>query len=237
MQPTQKTARIAGFLYLLMSIPAPFSLMYVPRALIVSGNATATAGNILAHEMLFRLGIVSSLISGIVFIFLAMALYRLLNGVDRTQASLMVILVVVSATIGFLNELNQIGALMLLRGADFLSIFDKRQLEAFAMLFLRLHRQGITIDQIFWGLWLLPYGWLVMKSGFLPRILGAWLIVNGFAYVAISFTGLLLPQYGNLVFRVSMPILFGELAIMFWLLIKGVKVRPAATLERAVAAT
>lgn len=237
MQPTQKTARVAGFLYLLMAIPAPFSLMYVPSVLIVSGNAAATARNILAHEMLFRLGIVGSLISGILFILLALALYRLLNGVDRMQASLMVILVVVSATIGFLNELNQIGALMLLRGADFLSIFDKQQLEAFAMLFLRLHRQGITIDQVFWGLWLLPYGWLVVKSGFLPRILGAWLIANGFAYAAISFTSLLWPRYGNLVFRVSLPLLFGELAIMFWLLIKGIKVQPAATLGRAVAAT
>jgi uncharacterized protein DUF4386 len=237
MQPTQKTARIAGFLYLLMAIPGPFCLMYVPSVLIVSGNAAATANNIRAHEMLSRLGIVSSLFAGIVFILLAMALYRLFEGVDKTQASLLVILVVVSATIGFLNELNQVGALMLLRGADFLSIFDKQQLEAFAMLFLRLHRQGITIDEIFWGLWLLPFGWLVMKSGFLPRILGAWLIVNGFAYLAISFTSLLWPQYGTLVYRVSMPVLLGELAIMFWLLIKGIKVRSSATLERAVAAT
>jgi len=236
MQPTQRTARIAGFLYLLMAMLGPFCLMYVPSTLIVSGNAAATASNIRAHEMLFRLGIVSSLIAGIVFLLLALALYRLFEGVDRTQSSLLVILVVVSATIGFLNELNQIGALMLLRGADFLSIFDKQQLEAFAMLFLRLHRQGITIDEIFWGLWLLPFGWLVMKSGFLPRILGAWLIVNGFAYLAISFTSLLWPQYGTLVYRFSLPVLLGELAIMFWLLIKGINVRPPATLERAVAA-
>jgi len=237
MQPTQRTARIAGFLYLLMAMLGPFCLMYVPSTLIVSGNAAATASNIRAHEMLFRLGIVSSLIAGIVFLLLALALYRLFEGVDKTQASLLVILVVVSATIGFLNERNQIGALMLLRGADFLSIFDKQQLEAFAMLFLRLHRQGITIDEIFWGLWLLPFGWLVMKSGFLPRILGAWLIVNGFAYLAISFTSLLWPQYGTLVYRFSLPVLLGELAIMFWLLIKGINVRPPATLERAVAAT
>jgi hypothetical protein len=219
-----------------MVIIGPFCLIYVPSTLIVSGNAAATASNIRAHEMLFRLGIVSSLFAGIVFIFLALALYRLFEGVDKLQALLLVVLVVVSATIGFLNELNQIGALMLLRGADFLSIFNKQQLEAFAMLFLRLHRQGITIDEIFWGLWLLPFGWLVMKSGFLPRLLGAWLIANGFAYLAISFTSLLWPQYGTLIYRFSLPILFGELAMMFWLLIKGANVRSSATLERAVAA-
>lgn len=96
------------------------------------------------------------------------------------------------------------------------------------MLFLRLHGQGIVMDEICWGLWLLPFGVLVIKSGFLPRILGVWLIINGFAYVAISLTGLLSPQYMDMVSKITFPVLFGEMAIMLWLVIKGAKVQPLA---------
>jgi hypothetical protein len=226
MHPTRKDARIAGFLYLLLAIPGPFSLMYVPGKLIVSGNAAATAGNIMEHEMLFRLGILGILLSGITFVLLAMSLYRLFSGVNKTHASLLVVLVAISVAISYLVELNQLGALLLLRGGDFLAVFDQPQREALAFLFIKLHGQGITINEMFWGLWLFPFGWLVMKSGFLPRILGAWLIVNGVAYVAMSCTALLFPQYGNLAYRIATPILFGEMAIMLWLLIKGVKVEP-----------
>jgi len=226
MSSTHNLGRVAGLLYLLMGIPAAFSLMYVPQTLIVPGNATATANNILASEMLFRIGIVSGLVSGTAFIFLVRALYRLLNGVSKTHASLMVTLVLVSVAIGFLNEVNNIAALTLFRGADFLAVFDKPQRDALAMLFLRLHAQGNFINEIFWGLWLFPFGVLVMRSRFLPRILGVLLIVNCFAYVAASLTWLLLPSYGNVVFRATLPALLGELWIVLWLLIKGVKVQP-----------
>ncbi len=228
MHPTNNTARVAGLLYLLMGIPGAFSLMYVPLTLIVPGNANATANNILASEMLFRIGIVSALISGTSFIFLVRALYRLLNGVSKTHASLMVTLVLVSVAIGFLNEVNNIAALILFRGADFLAVFDKPQRDALAMLFLRLHGQGNFINEIFWGLWLFPFGVLVMRSRFLPRILGVLLIVNCFGYLAASLTWLLLPSYGNLVSRATLPALFGELWIMLWLLIKGAKVQRLA---------
>lgn len=228
MHPTNRTARVAGLLYLLMGLPAPFSLIYVPRTLIVPGNATATANNILAHEMLFRAGIVTGLASAVSFILLVIALYRLLSGVNKTHAALMVILVVVSVAIAFLNEVNNIAALTLFRGADFLSVFDKPQRDALAMLFLGLHRQGLAVDAIFWGLWLFPFGVLVMRSGFLPRILGLLLIVNCFAYVAASLTSLLLPTYGVVVFRAVFPALLGELWIVLWLLIKGVKVPSVA---------
>jgi len=228
MHPTKKDARVAGLLYLLMAIPGPFSLMYVPNKLIVSGNAAATANNILAHEMLFRLGVLGIVVSGVVFLLLALALYRLFSGVNKAQASLLVVFVAVSVTISYLVELNQIEALLLLRGGDFLAVFDKPQREALALLFVKLHGQGITINEMFWGLWLLPFGWLVIKSGFLPRILGAWLIVNGLAYMAISFAGLLFPPYGAVIFDSVFPILLGELAIMFWLLIRGIKENPAA---------
>ncbi len=226
MHPTDKAARVAGAIYLSMAVTAPFSLIYIPRTLIVGGNATATANNILTHETLFRLGIVADLITSVIFIFVVMALYRLLSGVNKTHASLMVALVVVSAAVGFMNVLNSIAAFTLFRGADFLAVFEKPQRDALAMLFLRLHGQGLVINEMFSGLWLFPFGVLVMRSRFLPRILGIWLIVNCFAYLALSYTGLLLPQYYDFVFRSAFPTLLGEMAIMLWLLIKGAKVHP-----------
>jgi hypothetical protein len=226
MDSTRRTARAAGLLYLLMGIPAAFSLMYVPGKLIVRGDATATAGNILAHETLFRLGAASNLVATTIFIFLALALYRLLKGVHQGHASLMVILVLVQVPLAFLNELNRLAALLLVRGADFLSVFDKPQRDAMAMLFLRLDGQGSIASQVFWGLWLLPFGILVFRSGFLPRFLGAWLVINGFAYLAMSFTGLVLPQHYSTVFRVATPFLLGEAAIMLWLLVMGAKPQP-----------
>ena len=224
MHPTDKAARVAGAIYLLLVVTAPFSLMYVPSKLIVRGNATTTASNILAHEMLFRFSIVADLISTVIFICLGVALYRLLSELNKTQAWLMMALILVSSAVGFMNVLNNVAALILFRGADFLAVFQKPQLESLGMLFLRLHDHGIMMDEIFWGLWLLPFGLLVMRSRFLPRILGAWLIVNGFAYVALSFTSLLWPQHQGMVYRIIFPVLFGEMAIMLWLLIKGAKV-------------
>jgi hypothetical protein len=226
MHPTDKAARIAGAVYLSMVFTAPFSLIYVPSKLIVRGDAAATANKILAHEMLFRAGIVADLISSVIFVLVVLALYRLLSGVNKTHASLMVILALVSAAVGFMNVLNNIAALTLFRGADFLAVLEKPQRDALAMLFLRLHGQGSVMNEIFWGLWLFPFGVLVIKSGFLPRILGVWLVVNCFAYLAIFFTGLLFPQYNNIVYNIAFPVLFGEMAIALWLLIMGAKVQP-----------
>jgi hypothetical protein len=228
MHPTDKAARVAGAVYLSMALTAPFSLIYIPRTLIVQGNANATANNILAHETLFRLGIVADLIGAVIFMLLGMALYRLLSGVNKSHASLMVVLVLVSATIGFMNVLNNIAALRLFRGAEFLTVFDKPQREALAMVFLGLHGQGLVINEIFWGLWLFPFGVLVMRSGFLPRILGVLLIVNCFAYLGASLTSLLLPEYASVISRAILPALTGELWIALWLLIKGAKVQPLA---------
>jgi hypothetical protein len=236
MHPTDKAARIAGAVYLSMIFTAPFSLIYVPAKLIVRGNATATANNILAHETLFRLGIVGGLFSSVIFICLALALYRLLNAVNRMWALTMLALVLVSAAVGFLNMLNDIAALILFRGGDFLAVLEKPQRDALAMLFLRLHAQGDIINEIFWGLWLFPFGLLVFRSGSLPRFLGVWLILNGFAYVVLSLTALLFPPYYDAAFRIAMPVLFGELAILLWLLIRGAKVPvPPRTLQPATA--
>lgn len=222
MSSNRNPGRVAGFLYLLLVVLAPVRLIYVPGKLFVRGNATATASNIAAHELLFRLGIVSDLLCGIILIFLVLALYRLLKGVDQKHAVLMVILGgVMPAIIDFLNVLNDAAALVLVRGADFLSVFDQPQRAALAMLFLRLHHQEVVAAEILWGLWLFPLAILVYRSRFLPRFLGVWLILNGLAYLSMSFTGLLLPQYEVMVSNIAFPALLGEMAFMLWLVIKG----------------
>lgn len=224
MNSIKATARQAGMLYLLTAILAPFTLIYIPSALFVRGNAAATAQNIAAHETLFRVGIAADLASGVVWIFMVLALYRLLKGVDQNHAALMVILGgVMVTTLNFLVTLNNVAALILVSGADFLSAFDKPQRDALAMLFLRLHGQGILAAMIFWGLWLFPLATLVYRSRFLPRFLGVWLTINGFAYLVMSFTGLLSPRYEKLVGNIAFPALLGEIALMLWLVIKGAK--------------
>jgi len=234
MHPTKKAARIAGAVYLSMVVTGPFSLIYVPSKLIVRGNAAATADNILAHQTLFNLGILADLVGQIIFICLAIALYRLLSGVNKTWAGLMVAFVLVSAAVGFFNTLNNIAAQILFRGADFLAVFDKPQRDALGMLFVRLHSQGILIDEMFWGLWLFPFGLLVFRSGFLPRFIGVWLMINCFGYVGLSITALFFPSYYEAAFKWAQPVLFGELAIMLWLLIRGAKVPTApSTLQPA----
>ena len=223
---TKNPGRFAGLLYVLVSIPGAFALIYVPSKLIVHGNATTTASNIASYETLFRASIAAELISQILFMWVALALYDLLKGVNQRQASLMLGLIVVSIPIALLNELNAIAALMLVRGADFLSIVEKPQRDALTMLFLNLHSSGFVIAEIFWGLWLFPLGLLVYRSGFLPRTLGVLLMANCFTYVVNSFTSLLLPQYEHIVSQLLMPLGFGELLFMFWLLIKGANPKP-----------
>ena len=221
MHPTVKAARIAGAIYLVMVITAPFSMLYVPGKLIVRNNAAATAENIIAHETLFRLSIFGDLIGHVIFICLGVALYRLLSSVNKTWALLMVGFVWVSAAVGFANTLNHIAAVIFFRGGEFLSVFDKRQLDALAYFFLRLNSQGTFANEIFWGLWLFPFGLLVFRSGFLPRFLGIWLIISCCFWVALSAIAFFLPASYDAAFRWSQPALFSELAIMLWLLVKG----------------
>ena len=237
MHPLKKAARIAGAIYASMVVTGPFSLIYVPSKLIVRGDATVTASNILAHETMFRLAILADLVGQVIFICLAIALYRLLSSINKTWARLMVAFVLVSSAVGFFNTLNNIAALTLFRGADFLAVFDKPQRDALGMLFIRLHSQGIFIDEMFWGLWLFPFGLLVFRSGFLPRFIGVWLMINCFGYVALSITALFFPAYYGAAFNWSQPVLFGELAIMLWLPIKGARVptAPSSALQPAAA--
>ena len=237
MNSTNNPGRAAGFLYLcLLAAPSPPHL-HSQQTVRVHGDATATANNIAAHETLFRFGIVGDLFTGTMVIFLALALYRLFKGVDQNQARLMVILGgVLPSAIYFFNVLNDAAALMLARGADFLSVFEKPQRDALAMLFLRLHHQEVVAAEIFWGLWLFPLGVLAYRSRFLPRFLGVWLVINGFAYLAMSFTGLLLPQYEDMVSNIVFPAQLGELAFMLWLVIKGAKPQPLGGAASSLAA-
>jgi hypothetical protein len=213
--------RFAGLVYLLVSIPGAFALIYVPHKLIVHENATATAANITTSETLFRAGIACNLLSEILFVGVAFLLYDLLKAVNRRQALFMFWLIAISLPLALLNELNAIAALVLVRGADFLSVFDQPQRDALAMLFLNLHSKGFLIAEIFWGLWLFPLGLLVYHSKFIPRILGVLLIVNCFTYVINSFATLILPNYTDIISRWMMPFTFGELLFMFWILIMG----------------
>jgi hypothetical protein len=225
MTSTKRAARTAGWLYLLSSIPGFFCLIYIPSHFIVSGDAPATARKIAGSEFIYRLGILSELVAFTGFIFVVWALYRLLAGVDKTQASLMAILMLVSIPVSLVNVLNEIAALMLVRGADFLRVFDEPEREALAMLFLKLHFQGFMVAQIFWGLWLIPFGILVYRSGFLPRILGVLLIVACFGYLVNSLAefGLLPP---NAFFRAAGHLTACELPIILWLAIRGAKDQP-----------
>lgn len=223
MSATRNPGRLAGLLYVLTSIAGFFAMGYVPSKLIVHGNAAATASNITDSETLFRLGIAAQLVGEAGFIFVALALYDLLKGVNRRQASLMVTLILVSIPITFLNELNSFAALALVRGADFLSVLEKPQRDALAMLFLHLHGRGFVVAEMFWGLWLFPLALLVYKSRFLPRFLGVWLALAGLGWVIQCLTGILLPEYQDKVNTYLQPAIFGEIVFMLWLLIKGAK--------------
>lgn len=223
MNSTKKTAHQAGLLYFLFMIVAIVGEFFFP-AFMVPEDAAATASKIAAAEPTYRIGILIGFVTLVIFIFLVVSLYKLLKDVDKSQAILMVLLVSIGVAIALANLLNKFAPLVLLSGADYLSVFSKPQLDALALGFLRLHSSGATVSMAFWGLWLLPFGILVIKSGFFPRLLGILLLVAGFAYLTSSVTSMVLPEYRQVVARVMMPFYFGEVPIIFWLLIKGAKV-------------
>jgi hypothetical protein len=225
MRPPRNPGRIAGLWYLLLIVIGPLRLIYIPNKLFVSGDATATANNIAAHQLLFRLGIASDVMGAVVLILLVMAFYRLFKDVDPYLAGLVVILGgVMPATLYLVNALSDLGALMVVHGANFLSVFDKPQRDALAMLFLKLHDHQNTAAEILWGAWLFPLGILTYRSRFLPRFLGVWLVIAGCGWLALCFTGILAPQYGSKLFTYSQPAVLGEMAFMLWLVVKGARV-------------
>jgi hypothetical protein len=222
MRINRNPGRVAGLWYLLLIVVGPLRLIYIPSKLFVHGDAAATVNNIAAHELLFRMGIASELAGAVILIFLTLAFYRLFVSVDRMLATLVVILGgVMPAVIYFVGVVDDFGTLMVVRNADFLSVFDKPQRDALAMLFLQLRNAQNTAAEVLWGAWLFPLALLVYKSRFVPRFLGVWLAIGGAAYLALSIAGTLWPQYQGIVFKVSQPATFCEVALTLWLVIKG----------------
>lgn len=220
---TQRTARQTAFLYLLMGLPAPFNLLYLPSKFIVAGDAAATVRNIAADEMTYRLCVLAGMVSSLAFPFLVVMLHELLHEIDRRQARFMVVLVVISSAIGLVTLVNEIAPLIILHSGDSLSAFTREQLDALSLGFLKLRSAGISVNSALWGLWLLPFGILVIKSGFIPKFVGVALLVSCVAYVVGSLTFVLFPDYHHAVSRVALPLGSGEAVMLFWLLIKGVR--------------
>ncbi len=219
----KKTARLAGILFLLLVITGVYGVFYVSTQIIVLGDAVTTAQNILANEFLFRTGIINDIVSNTIFVFLALALYRLFKQVNERQAKLMVILVVVQIPAVFIMEAFNITSLMLFKG-EILKTFELNQRQDLAMLFLKINDYGTLTIEMFWGLWLIPFGQLVYKSGFIPRIFGILLIIAGIAYMNGSFVSLLFPSYSAFVNQPTLLLVaIGEISITLWLLIKGIK--------------
>jgi hypothetical protein len=222
-----KTARIAGFLYGVLGLPLGlFGLMYVPTVLVVAGDAVTTTKNIMANIGLFRLSIATALIVQVIHIFIVLLLYKLLKPVNKNLASLMVIFMLVGIPITMLNELNHFAVLLLSSGADYLKDFTAGQLQALVLMFHNLHEYVInSIASIFWGLWLFPMGYLVIKSGFISKIPGVLLIIAGSGYLIDTFARILSPIYGATIIATIITVtMFGEVVFPFWLLIKGVNV-------------
>ena len=219
----KKTARIAGLLYLLLVISGVFGIMYIPSQIIVPSDSVTTANNIISNELLFRTGVLNDIISNTIFLFLVLVLYRLFKQVNENQAKLMIALVIVQIPFVFFMEAFNITSLMILKG-EILKTFELSQRQDFAMLFLKINDYGTLPLEMFWGLWLLPFGLLVYKSDFIPRIFGILLFIAGIAYMIDSTIGILLPNYSSFVkYPTILLAAVGEISITLWLLIKGVK--------------
>ena len=227
----KKQSRVAALLYFISCVPAPFALLYVPNTLIVRGDAAATANNVRDSEALLRLGMAVELFSCTIAIFAMLAFYRLFKAVSHKHALAFMILFLLSIPISYLNVLNNLAALTFAHGPAFLhAIFDKAQLDALVFFFLRLHSQGVILAQIFWGLWLFPFGIVVLRSGFIPRWVGIAVMVAGGGYVISSSVSLFLPASAQGIGQLAMILGIGELAF-FWMLIWGAK-EPRPDLSR-----
>ena len=223
MTPINKTARAAGLLYLMLIISGVINLVYIPSKLIVWESASKTFENITNSELLFRIGIVSGIITFLIFLLLPLILYKLLHKVHETYARLMVIFALVSVPISFINILNKFSILSLINTSAYLQGMGELELQTQVMLHLDYYNNGIEISQIFWGLWLFPFGYLVYKSGFLPKLLGILLMAGCFGYLITFFAGFLYSDFNKTILSeiVGYPAPLGEIGICLWLLIIG----------------
>jgi hypothetical protein len=231
----KKQSRLAALLYFVAGLPAPFALLYVPSVLIVRGDAAATANNVRHSELLLRLGMAGELFTATVVIFAILAFYHLFKSTSPKSAMAMMILFLVTIPMSYLNILNDLAAITFARGPEFLSGIAQPERDAFVLFFLRLHNQGLTLAQIFWGLWLFPFGIAVMRSGFIPRFVGTAEMIAGFGYVISSLVFLFLPASAQSIGQLAQILGVGEFASL-WLLIYGAKPQPWTT-ARQVPAT
>ena len=223
MKSIKRIARIAGFLILVITVFAPFSMMYVPSTLVVPGDAATTANNILASEGLFRAGIISDSSVFLIEIVVTVLLYVLLKPVSKTLSLVAAFARLAMTVVQGINLLNHFFVLLLLSGAGYLTVFASDQLHALVLLFLNAHEYVALIWGLFFGLHLLVLGYLVYKSGYLPRIVGGLLAVASACYLTQDFGNILLPQY-KAIFATIGLISIVEIALPLWLLIKGVNV-------------
>jgi hypothetical protein len=221
MNSIQTTARVTGVLMLLMVILAPFSMIYVPSTLIVAGDATATAGNLVAAESLFRLAMASDAVIFLIEIALCALLYGLLKPVNQTVALVATFARLAMTVIQGINLLNHFFALLLVGGASFLTAFQPAQLHALALLFLNAHEAVVLLWGFAFGLHLLLSGYLIYQSGYLPRLVGVALVMAAFCYFTQSFGNLLLPQAKALFATIGLLSAI-EIVLPLWLLVKGV---------------
>lgn len=217
---TRRLARIAGAAYASMGLATAFGFYHAP---LVGGDLAALASGLLKSELRFRIGVVTDLLSIVLSVPVALLLYELLKRVDKTQAFLMALLLIVAMPISFVVAFNYVAAQWLLSGAGVVAGLSQDERHALGMLFLRLHAHGVLAVEVFWGLWFLPLGLLIVRSQFLPRSLGHLVIIAGAAYVVHSITSLLLEGERILLFeRLTMLAkIAGEFPLMLWLLIKG----------------
>jgi Domain of unknown function (DUF4386) len=227
-EATKRLAHVAGAVYVSLGVATAFGYYHAP---LVQGDLSAIARMITGPDLRFRIGVVSDVLAAVLAVPLALLLYQLLEPVHKTQAALMALLLLLSVPISFVVALNYVAAQTLLAGAPEVSALTGAQRDALGMLFLRLHSDGVLAVEIFDGLWLVPFGLLVIRSRFLPRVLGILLIIAGVAYVAHSVTSLLLAGHRIILYeRVTMLArAAGEFPIMLWLLIKGADARGASS--------
>jgi hypothetical protein len=222
---SKNTARVAGLLWLLTAVTAGFSLIYVRPKLMVLGDAAATVNNIITFESLFRAAIASFVLSQIFMFFFGLTIFPLFKVAHRALATVFLTSLLVSVGVGVVNSLNNIGALTLVTNPDYVRAFQPDQLNALAMTFLRMNNYGIGLGEIFTALYLFSLGLLIIRSGYMPRILGILLMIGACAFPINTFTKILIPQfYPVLMTRLTMLLnAFGTPATMLWLLIKGAK--------------
>lgn len=222
------TGRLAGLLYLVVVASGIFSLAYVPGQLVVADDPQATMARIVASESLFRQGIAAFVVMQVAFLLLPFALFPWVESAGRRIAILMVVLAVTSVPLGLSALTHRLDLLSLLADPAVSRMLGPEHVRAEMVLSLEAYRNGLQVTQLFWGLWLLPFGWLAFQSRCLPRILGVLLMLGCFGYLLQVFGELLIPGYADSAIApyVSLPAAVGEIGTCLWLLVFGVR-RPA----------